>query len=79
MKSTKSTSAYTNIWLRRNKHLWQERVFSGFKAIELKTKDAPKKVIKGVETINKRRQSKDRNQLINRFVNAIFNGKKKRA
>ena len=55
MNKNKSKAAYTNIWLNRNKCYWYEENYEGYSIITITKKDAPKKVLNGVRTINANR------------------------
>ena len=59
MKYMKSKAAYTNKWLNRNRHLWEEKVVRGINIIILKTKCAPKIVVERVKEINTSRREKN--------------------
>ena len=71
MKYIKSKAAYTNKWLNRNKHLWEEKVEMGTRIIVLKIECAPKMIIDRVEEINHSRKSKTTDELINAIIHSI--------
>jgi len=54
----KSKSAYTNIWLRRNPHLWCEKERNHVSLIVLLTDSAPRIVRERIEEINQKRRKK---------------------
>ena len=55
MNKNKSNAAYTNKWLNRNKSYWYEEQKEGYLKIKILKKDAPRRVLKRVKTINLRR------------------------
>lgn len=73
----KSKAAYTNKWLNRNRHLWEERKSCGIDLIFLKTECAPKVVRERVKEINESRRRKSDEILISNLVDLAFNDKPK--
>ena len=72
MNKNKSKSAYTNIWLRRNKHLWYEKRYNGGNCIFFKTKCPPKIVVERVNEINEKRRNTVIPGIAERLVNALI-------
>ena len=65
MKKTKSKSSYTNIWLRRNKHMWHE--LDGLIILEDR-EHTPKIVRDRVDEINSKKMKPSNNDDIREFL-----------
>lgn len=65
MKMTKSKSSYTNVWLRRNKHMWYEQA----SLIMLRDREHTPKIVRDrVDEINSKKMKPSNNDDTREFL-----------